>query len=97
MLPPNNLSTEQWKLKRPICISTVRTRLLYGDVELSNAIEYASWDSDPVVPVVCTKCWQAYCGRHGISHVDDDGSPEFVAFSTEDRPRLVIAGQYVLR
>lgn len=45
------------------------TKLLAGDVLLSNSIEYANWKSNPVFPIVCEGCWSAECGAHGLARI----------------------------
>jgi hypothetical protein len=44
-------------------------QLIADEVELSNWIEIADWVSDPIVPFVCTECFQPGCAFHGLAHV----------------------------
>ncbi len=44
-------------------------RLLADNVELSNCIKLAEWDTDPINPILCDECWHSGCGANGMAHV----------------------------
>lgn len=44
-------------------------RLLADDVELSNCIKFAEWDTDPINPILCSECLIPECGANGMAHV----------------------------
>ena len=45
------------------------TKLIVGDVVLSNSTEYADWSSAPVWPIVCERCYAPHCGSSGLAHI----------------------------
>tara|TARA_R110002020_G_scaffold273893_5_gene489083 strand:+ start:986 stop:1714 length:729 start_codon:yes stop_codon:yes gene_type:complete len=62
----------QSKLKTSIEFSdegTQWTGLHYGELFLSNSIEFADWESDPVSPWACWGCEAAWCARMCLSRV----------------------------
>src|SRR5262245_62748990 len=36
---------------------------------LSNVVEYAGWDTDPVEPIICETCWGPGCSRSGMARI----------------------------
>lgn len=45
------------------------TRLKCNEIELSNSIEFADWQEDPVIPLVCSECRTAGCGACRLAHL----------------------------
>ena len=65
MLPSEELiATEEQSVD-----GTEWTGLRYGDLLLSNSVENADWQSDPVCPWACWDCQQAWCAQVCLSHV----------------------------
>lgn len=45
------------------------TKLFAGDLMLSNSIEFANWQANPVQPVVCEQCWHPGCAQTGLARI----------------------------
>lgn len=48
--------------------SVVWTRLTGDGIVLSNGVEAADWESDPIFPVVC-ECGSPYCAAYGLARI----------------------------
>ncbi|GAB5442870.1 MAG: hypothetical protein Fues2KO_32190 [Fuerstiella sp.] len=65
MLPPEELTVSV----QHSVDGTEWTALRYGSLLLSNSVENADWQSDPVCPWACWDCQQAWCAQVCLSHV----------------------------
>ena len=45
------------------------TKLLAGDLMLSNSVEFADWQADPVQPIACELCWHPGCAMAGLARI----------------------------
>jgi hypothetical protein len=52
----------------PLQAQVRNTRVRAGDLVLCNSLEYAEWEEDPIIPIVCDLCMEPHCGGEGVAH-----------------------------
>lgn len=68
MITVNQLNTTPWTPEF-YPAEEILHRLIANEIELSNSIEMAIWNSDPVMPQVCLECRSPVCCLSGLAHV----------------------------